>query len=415
MLDKNKKEIQVGDIITIDLEKAIFRVIKIQERTVVVKPIYHNKREMTASPSTIPQSSNLLLLPDRVTVVDHIKDYDRRSFKVEDILLYDLRGIEFENTVFSQIDFSGINMNDITFTNCSLDHCCFDDCHIHLCAFKWTTLNHCSFDHTSFTRSIFSKSMVSLGNFVDANIKELGVSCTTFSNTIFDGVSISDSDFGDVVFTSNSMLLRTTITDTDFDQSVFTVVIMRNIKVVGCNFKMCDILNIELRSSELEHCCFSRCSINRVLNPFRSGMSCRECYFNMSTLRDVDICRITGYCNHIDPFTIGYYSTCPEEGSFVAWKKCRNGKIVKLLVPEDAKRSSAGGTKCRCSKAIVLDIEDRDGKLVSEAVSMYDRSFIYKKGETVEAPNFDEDHWNECSSGIHFFISKEQAIKYNLV
>ena len=51
---------------------------------------------------------------------------------------------------------------------------------------------------------------------------------------------------------------------------------------------------------------------------------------------------------------------CPEFGEFIGWKKA-NGYIVKLRIADDAKRSSAFGRKCRCSKAFVIGIETPDG------------------------------------------------------
>ena len=100
--------------------------------------------------------------------------------------------------------------------------------------------------------------------------------------------------------------------------------------------------------------------------------------------------------------------SCPEEGSFVAWKKCKHDVLVKLLIPEDAKRSSATSYKCRASKATVLAVEGAE-----VGVSDYDSNFVYKVGETVEVTNFDDDRWNECSTGIHFFVSKQHAKTYN--
>jgi len=106
----------------------------------------------------------------------------------------------------------------------------------------------------------------------------------------------------------------------------------------------------------------------------------------------------------INGATFGLTINCPEEGSFIGYKKA-SGKIVTLQITEDAKRSSATSYKCRCSKAIVLDIEGG----LSEIKSNYDSSFIYRKGETVEVTDFDEDRWYECSRGIHFFMSKQMA------
>lgn len=108
--------------------------------------------------------------------------------------------------------------------------------------------------------------------------------------------------------------------------------------------------------------------------------------------------------------------TCPDTGSFIGWKKAK-GKaervIVKLLIPEDAKRSSATGRKCRCDKAEVLSIESLDGKIHYEiASSNYDDEFIYKVGKTVSVPDFCEDRFNECAAGIHFFTNREEAVRY---
>ena len=105
---------------------------------------------------------------------------------------------------------------------------------------------------------------------------------------------------------------------------------------------------------------------------------------------------------------------CPEEGSFIGFKKCQDGKIVKLEITVDALRCSATGRKCRCSKAKVLSITNIDGTdaNVGMAISKYDRNFIYKVGETIEVPNFNTDRWNECSTGIHFFITRQEAVDY---
>ena len=104
---------------------------------------------------------------------------------------------------------------------------------------------------------------------------------------------------------------------------------------------------------------------------------------------------------------------CPEEGEFIGFKKA-NGNIVKLKITEDAKRCSATGRKCRCSKAVVLSITNKDGSESgkTEVASDHDSSFVYRVGETVEEPKFCEDRWNECSEGIHFFITREEAVRY---
>lgn len=112
--------------------------------------------------------------------------------------------------------------------------------------------------------------------------------------------------------------------------------------------------------------------------------------------------------------------TCPENGSFIGYKKAKriDGMecIVILEIPEDAKRSSATKNKCRCNKAKVLDIMNLNGQFtgISFAYSSYDPTFVYKVGETIEVPIFDDCRWHECAPGIHFFMDLNQAIDYRL-
>ena len=109
----------------------------------------------------------------------------------------------------------------------------------------------------------------------------------------------------------------------------------------------------------------------------------------------------------------GAYMACPTDGSFIGWKKA-SGYVVKLQIPEDARRSSAGGEKCRCDKAYVAEIQNADGtKADIEAIhSNHDNNFVYTVGATVEVPNFDDCRWNECAPGIHFFIDRRAAVEY---
>ena len=113
-----------------------------------------------------------------------------------------------------------------------------------------------------------------------------------------------------------------------------------------------------------------------------------------------------------DEHTAFYALQCPEEGSFIGYKKA-HGYIVKLEILADAKRSSATSRKCRCSAAKVLSITTVDGsEEVKEIASDRDSDFIYRVGEIVRVDNFDEDRWNECSTGIHFFITRREAEQY---
>ena len=105
--------------------------------------------------------------------------------------------------------------------------------------------------------------------------------------------------------------------------------------------------------------------------------------------------------------------SCPDFGMFIGYKKA-SGYILELEIPEDAKRLSATTRKCRCDKAKVLRILNTDRTVadITEVKSSYDCRFIYKVGEVVSVDDFDENRWNECSTGIHFFINFQEAVNY---
>ena len=107
---------------------------------------------------------------------------------------------------------------------------------------------------------------------------------------------------------------------------------------------------------------------------------------------------------------------CPEKGSFIGFKKVCGDLIVELKITADALRSSATGRKCRCSKAKVLSITNIDGTEsdIDSAGSLWDPDFVYTVGETIEVSNFDTNRWNECAPGIHFFITRQEAVDFNI-
>ena len=132
-------------------------------------------------------------------------------------------------------------------------------------------------------------------------------------------------------------------------------------------------------------------------------------YANLSgaNLSNANLCGVK-----TDSTTSFFALQCPEEGSFTAYKKaCEH--LVKLIIPEDALRSSATSRKCRASKAYVVEIINiKTGEKVGAVASEYDEEFIYRAGESVKVSDFDKNRWNECAPGIHFFITKEEAEKY---
>ena len=137
----------------------------------------------------------------------------------------------------------------------------------------------------------------------------------------------------------------------------------------------------------------------------------RSCVFYHADLRFCNFISADLSCAKYVPYIP---LQCPSDGAFVGWKKVNN-VLIKLEIPADARRSSATTKKCRCDKAKVLGFYDSLGSKELDITELVNDKFEkckYVKGEMVYPDFFDEDRWNECSHGIHFFVNKQNAIDY---
>ena len=221
-------------------------------------------------------------------------------------------------------------------------------------------------------------------------------------------VDLSDADLSDVdlkninlryVFLSDANLIGSNLiganlegadlTGADLTGTDLTVANLRGANLRGANLSDADLKYANLKGANLSYA-----------NLSYADLSCAH-------LEDANLSEVK--YNHITSF---FSLQCPEKGSFIGYKKANN-KIVELLITEDSKRSSTTTRKCRCSKAKVLSITSIDGKEeYIKVASDYDSNFVYEVGKVIEVKDFDDNRWNECSTGIHFFITRDEAVMY---
>ena len=232
------------------------------------------------------------------------------------------------------------------------------------------------------------------------------------------GEDLSDIDLKDInlryVFLSYANLENANLENANLIGANLSDANLIGANLIGANLSYANLENANLKGVNLTDANLTRANLIDA-NLTRANL--RYVFLTDANLTDANLkyAKLTGtnltdikYNNTTSFFSL----QCPEEGSFIGYKKADN-KIIKLLITEDAKRSSATTRKCRCSKAKVLSITSLDGKEeYTKVVSDYDLKFIYKVGEIVEVEDFDEDRWNECSTGIHFFITRDEAVMY---
>lgn len=99
-----------------------------------------------------------------------------------------------------------------------------------------------------------------------------------------------------------------------------------------------------------------------------------------------------------------------SEGTLIAWAK-KSSHILKFLISEDVPRSCATTRKHRSASVVVLEI---DGGTVDSFIHRTQYGDVtYTVGQVTEADGWDEDRWNECSHGIHWFLSRHEAEQWS--
>lgn len=191
----------------------------------------------------------------------------------------------------------------------------------------------------------------------------------------------------------------------DFSHAIFENIKFDNANLQSCNFFHCLFINVSFENANLKYTNLSECDLKNI-NLKNSDICGANLYFAILEKAQLD--------NIVFDESTKYFDLiCPKEKAFIGYKKCFNYRIVKLLIPSDAKRTSATNEACRCSKAKVLSITSFDNKKIyQEAVSLADDNFIYRVGQWICVEDFDIDRWNDSSRGIHFYLDRQQAIDY---
>ena len=173
---------------------------------------------------------------------------------------------------------------------------------------------------------------------------------------------------------------------------------LRGADLSGADLRGADLSGADLRWANLSEADLSGANLRWAS---LSGADLRGAYLSGANLSET-------YLSGAKNVPSLSWTIVPSEGDIIVYKKLSEG-ICTLLIPKEAKRLNATGRKCRAEFARVLNLPEG----VTIGHSMYDDTFVYEVGQTV-APKepFCEDRWDECSSGIHFFITREEAENY---
>lgn len=195
---------------------------------------------------------------------------------------------------------------------------------------------------------------------------------------------------------------------------------LHNMDFTLSSFQNVNLEYVNLKNSSVENALFDGNSLHGAdfQNANMKTAAFRECDMRECNIRGANLygavlehAKLDGIQS--DHTTQWFRMHCPETGPILGYKKCVNDRVVQLLIPADAKRTSATLPSCRCSKAKVLSIKSFDEtEEFEEAWSLIDENFVYRKGQWVEVKDFNEDRWMDSTTGIHFWMERKEALSY---
>jgi hypothetical protein len=182
---------------------------------------------------------------------------------------------------------------------------------------------------------------------------------------------------------------------------------LREADLRGANLYMANLYKANLYKADLYKADLYKASLReadlRGANLYMASLYKADLY--KADLREADLCE-ADLCEAKNIPDL-FWTIIVPEGELVVWKKLCGG-LCQLLIPKEARRSNGIGRKCRAEFAVVLSVTPGD----KIDYSIHDHSFVYKEGERVVCDKWEENRWNECGGGIHFFLTKQEAESY---
>src|SRR5208337_61040 len=191
----------------------------------------------------------------------------------------------------------------------------------------------------------------------------------------------------------------------DFRRADLSSAILRGANLRGAIFSGADLSRADLYGANLSGADLSRADLYgaNLSGADLSSADLRGANLSKANLRGSNL---SGAKDII--YILSQSSILPESGPIWGWKKCKDGVLVKLVVGNTAKRSHAAGRKCRAEHVKVLEVIGAE-----VGISSYDNKTEYRVGQVVRCDKWDENRWTECSGGIHFFLTRIEAERYN--
>ena len=202
---------------------------------------------------------------------------------------------------------------------------------------------------------------------------------------------------------SRADLSRAVLRDADLRDAVLSGADLSGADLSGADLSRADLSGASLRDADLRDAVLSGADLR---DADLRGADLRRAVLRDAVLSGADLsgADLSG-ADLLPDFQI------PQEGALIVWKAVRRG-IAKIEVPAEAKRTACLiNRKCRAEFVRTLEIII-DGETAKSAPGRHDRSILYIVGEITRPDSYDDNPAVDCTHGIHFFLTKEEAMRW---
>ena len=243
------------------------------------------------------------------------------------------------------------------------------------------------------SRADLSNANLPNANLPNANLPNANLFCASLFCANLRGASLRGADL------SNANLSRADLSNANLSNADLSNANLFCASLFCANLRGADLSGANLSNANLSNADLSNANLSNA-DLFRANLS------------NADLFRANLYGAQIDALVIARQKIVPD-GTLVVWKKLSEGVVAQLEIPNDAQRTNAiGSRKCRSSAAVVVALF-KDGVLFDgEAFDRHAGKTRYKAGEVVLPDSYDDSALIECSNGIHWFLTREEAEAY---
>lgn len=192
----------------------------------------------------------------------------------------------------------------------------------------------------------------------------------------------------------------------DLRNADFSHISDRNLKLVGADISGANFSHANLKGSDMRKCIARGTDFTGAIldDTLATGAEFTNCDFSRASFVGAQLTD-TAHDRYVP-------MVCPAEGSFIGYKKA-GGHIVKLYIPDNAKRLSGSDRRCRTNLALVLSITTLDGEETGiQEVKSDIGNMIYRVGQHVVVNEWDNNRFHDHVPGIWFFIDRMEAVLY---